>query len=78
LKQLLSQRRSLDAAPSQGHADLQARLAVEMTALRQCREWLERLERGEPVVVNLRPETDPETEDVAIDHAACTGPSDRV
>ena len=29
-------------------------------------------------MVNLWPETDPETEDVAIDHATCTGPSGRV
>src|SRR4051812_22251542 len=38
-----------------------------MDALRRCRDWLERLERGEKVVVNLRPETDPETEYVAFD-----------
>ena len=43
------------------------RLAGEMDALRRCREWLERLERRETVVVNLRPETDPETEYVAFD-----------
>ena len=49
------------------HADLQARLAGELEALRRCREWLERLDRGEPVVVNLRPETDPETEYVSFD-----------
>ena len=47
--------------------DVPARLADELEALRRCREWLERLERGEPVVVNLRPETDPETEFVAFD-----------
>jgi len=44
-----------------GRSDLQARLTGELEALRQCREWLERLDRGERVVVNLRPETDPET-----------------
>ena len=49
-----------------------------MDALRRCREWLERLDRRELVVVNLRPETDPETENVAIDHVTCTGPSGRV
>ena len=49
------------------HADLQALLAGELEALRRCREWLERLDRGEPVVVNLRPETDPETEHVWFD-----------
>jgi AraC-like DNA-binding protein len=63
----LSQRRDREAAPSQGHPDLQARLASEMDALRRCREWLERLDRGEQVVVNLRPESDPETEYVAFD-----------
>ena len=50
-----------------GRSDLQARLTGELEALRQCREWLERLDRGERVVVNLRPETDPETEYVAFD-----------
>jgi hypothetical protein len=60
----LSQRRDQEAAPSKGQPDL---LAGEMDALRRCREWLERLERGEKVVVNLRPETDPETEYVAFD-----------
>jgi hypothetical protein len=52
---------------SPSHPDLQARLADELEALRRCREWLERLDRGEPVVVNLRPETDPETEYVSLD-----------
>jgi hypothetical protein len=51
--------------PSQ--PDVQARLVGELEALRRCREWLERLDRGEQVVVNLRPETDPETEYVAFD-----------
>src|SRR3954470_10688725 len=60
----LSQRRD-EAAPPRGHRDLRARLAGELEALRRCREWLERLERGEEVVVNLRPESDPETEYVS-------------
>ena len=60
----LSQQRRRDR-PSQ--PDVQARLAGELEALRRCREWLERLDRGEQVVVNLRPETDPETEYVAFD-----------
>src|SRR4051812_34009642 len=42
----LSQRRDEEAAPSRGHRDLRARLAGEMDALRQCRAWLESLERG--------------------------------
>src|SRR3954468_20791281 len=46
----LSQRRDQEAAHSQGRPDLQARLAGEMDALRQCREWLERLAR-----LRLRP-----------------------
>src|SRR5512142_2092096 len=62
----LSQRRD-EAAPSRGHRDLRAHLAGALEALRRCREWLERLDRGEQVVVNLRPETDPETEYVAFD-----------
>src|SRR3954466_1632334 len=60
----LSQQRRQDR-PSQ--PDVQVRLAGELEALRRCREWLERLECGEPVVVNLRPETDPETESIAFD-----------
>ena len=65
----LSQRRDQEAAPSNSkdHLDLQTCIAGEMDALRRCRDWLERLERGEKVVVNLRPETDPETEYVAFD-----------
>jgi hypothetical protein len=63
----LSQRREQEADPSKGHAGLRTRLAGDMDALRRCRDWLERLERGEKVVVNLRPETDPETEYVAFD-----------
>ncbi len=63
----LSQQHEQEADPSKGHAGLRPRLAGEMDALRRCRDWLERLERGEKVVVNLRPETDPETEYVAFD-----------
>src|SRR4051794_17683126 len=35
-----------------------------MTALRQGREWLELLQRGKRVIVNLRPESDQERESV--------------
>ena len=63
----LSQRRDQEAAPSRGRPDLRARLAGERDALRRYCEWLERLERGERVVVNLRPEGDPETEYVSFD-----------
>src|SRR3954453_2530305 len=58
----LNRQREQGADPSTGHAGLRTRLAGEMDALRRCREWLERLECGEEVVVNLRPETDAETE----------------
>ena len=44
-----------------------ARLTDEVTALRQCIGWLEQLERGEGVVVNLPPATEAETEFVPFD-----------
>jgi hypothetical protein len=48
-----------DAADGHPEVDLvAARLAEEVAALRECLEWLERLERGEPVAVNLLPESD--------------------
>src|SRR3954466_4295562 len=56
-----------ETAGSPHFPDLQARLAGELEAPRRCREWLERRDRGEPVVVNPRPETDAETEYVAFD-----------
>jgi hypothetical protein len=62
----LSRRRD-EAAPSRGQRDLKARLAGGLNALRRCRDWLERLERGDQVVVNLRPESDPEPEYVSFD-----------
>jgi DNA-binding IclR family transcriptional regulator len=49
----LSRRRGQATAPFEGQADFQARLAAETTALRQCREWLRLMQRGDPVVVNL-------------------------
>ena len=42
-------------------------LAREVEMLRRCIDWLQRLERGENVVVNLRPDEDVETEFVAFD-----------
>ncbi|HEX9095256.1 MAG TPA: hypothetical protein VF990_04045 [Candidatus Dormibacteraeota bacterium] len=59
--------RPQEAARSPLHPDLQGRLASELEALRRCLEWLERLDREETVVVNLRPETDAETEYVSFD-----------
>jgi hypothetical protein len=58
-----------DAAPHPAHAWVQARLADEVEVLRWCLDWLERLEWGEQVVVNLRPETEDTTEYVRFDHA---------
>ena len=52
-----------EAAPSQGLPDLLTRWQSSS----RCREWLERLDCGELVVVNLRPETDSETEYVSFD-----------
>ena len=49
-----------------------------MDALRLCREWLERLDRGEQVVVNLQPETDPETEYVSFDRPRVLRVLDRI
>jgi hypothetical protein len=42
-------------------------LAREVEVLRRCTDWLQRLERGENVVVNLRPDEDFEKESVAFD-----------
>jgi hypothetical protein len=48
---------------------MQARIADEVEVLRWCIAWLERLERGEMVVVNLRPGTEDAQECVPFDHA---------
>jgi DNA-binding transcriptional MerR regulator len=47
--------------------EIRSRLAREVEVLRRCADWLQRLERGENVVVNLRPDADVETEFVAFD-----------
>lgn len=46
---------------------LRARLIAEVEVLRRCIDWLEQLERGEDIVVNLRPEMEVETEFVRFD-----------
>lgn len=48
---------------------LRDRLAAEVEVLRWCIGWLEKLQRGERVVVNLRPDSDPQTEFVQFDQA---------
>ena len=47
----------------------QARVADEVEVLRWCIDWLAQLERGEMVVVNLRPDTEDTTEFVRFDQA---------
>ena len=46
---------------------LRARLAEEVAALRRCLNWLEQEARGEPVVVNLRPDGEGEPAFVSFD-----------
>ena len=64
--------------PGGGPVPGPARPSDPLAALRRCREWLERLDRGELVVVNLRPETDPETEYVAFDRPRVLRVLDRI
>jgi hypothetical protein len=50
-------------------ASTRAYIASEVEVLRWCIAWLEQLERGEMVVVNLHPATDEHTAFVRFDHA---------
>ncbi len=50
-------------------AVMQARVADEVEVSRWCLDWLAQLERGEMVVVNLRPDSEDATEFVRFDHA---------
>src|SRR5262245_11941408 len=73
----LSHLRTLDKAVDSGQAAelpasqtrMQTRVAEEVEVLRWCLDRLERLERGEQVVVNLRPDTEDATEYVRCDQA---------
>jgi hypothetical protein len=51
----------------ESETEIQSCLAREVEVLRRCTDWLQRLEHGENVVVNLRPDEDVETEFVAFD-----------
>jgi len=58
-----------DTAASTEHADrppahvrMQTRVVEEVEGLRWCLDWLERLARGEQVLVNVRPDTEATTE----------------
>jgi hypothetical protein len=56
-----------EADPSAEQHPIQTRLAAEMEVLRWCIAWLEQLEHEDHVVVNLRPESEEETEFVPCD-----------
>jgi len=61
-----------EADPPAGQHPIQTRLAAEVEVLRWCIAWLERLEHEDHVVVNLRPESEEETEFVPFDrHRSC-------
>jgi hypothetical protein len=47
---------------------IRAHIASEVEVLRWCMTWLEQLEQGEMVVVNLRPDTDDQTQFTRFDH----------
>src|SRR5260370_21646518 len=51
----------------ESETEIRSRLAREVEVLRRCTDWLQRLERGENVVVNLRPDEDVETKFVTFD-----------
>jgi hypothetical protein len=58
-----------DTESSSSQTAVHARVAEEVEVLRWCIDWLIRLERGEMVVVNLRPDTEDATEFVRFDQA---------
>jgi hypothetical protein len=58
-----------DTVPSSPQTAVHARVADEVDVLRWCLDWLAQLERGELVVVNLRPATEDATECVRFDQA---------
>jgi hypothetical protein len=55
--------------PTQAGAEADARLAATAALLRECSEWLERLDRHEFVAVNLGEPTELQTEYVPVDRA---------
>lgn len=58
---------TLGADPSCHLPSIQSRLAKELEVFRWCLDWLARLEHSDKVVVNLRPNTEDETEFVPFD-----------
>ena len=67
-----------EAERPQPETKIGSRLSREVEALRRCVDWLQRLERGENVIVNLRLDTDVETEFVSFGRprvSACSNES---
>jgi len=58
-----------DNSATQANAGSRVPLAGIAALLRECTEWLDRLDREEFVTVNLSEATDPQTEHVAADSA---------
>jgi AraC-like DNA-binding protein len=58
-----------DTGPPSPDAVMKARIGDEVEVLRWCIDWLARLDRGEMVVVNLRPDSEDEHEFVSFDQA---------
>jgi hypothetical protein len=58
-----------DSSATQAGAGSRVPLAGIAALVRECTEWLDRLDREEFVTVNLREATDPQTEYVAADRA---------
>ena len=58
-----------EVGPAGSNAEMCSRLASEVKVLRRCIDWLGRIESGESVVVNLRLDTEENTEYVTFDHA---------
>jgi len=58
-----------EAGRAGSSAEMCSRVAAEVKVLRRCIDWLGRMERGEDVVVNLRLDTDEDTEYVPFDRA---------
>jgi hypothetical protein len=58
-----------DTEPPSSQTAVLARIAEEVEVLRWCIDWLAQLERGEMVVVNLRPDSEDVTEFVQFDQA---------
>ena len=61
--------KSVNRVRFSGQTPVLARVADEVEVLRWCIDWLAQLERGEMVVVNLRPDSEDVTEFMRFDQA---------